>query len=305
MIKLASLLVTRKCNYSCSHCIGDYGPHSEGELTLYQVKYYIDQLPEQQTEFLNITGGEPTLYEHLMETIEYADRVRKRSGFPEKITMVTNCSWAKEKDPSEYLKELKQAGLDTVDFSIDNFRTEEQNRLAREVIDAVSNKNILETFVHETKLVTPIGRGYNIPKELWIERRDGVKLVNDCPIDGWAFDLIGEKSRPTALVSPKGLYLCGCVSEVAKIGELGEPFSVIEPRIKKIGRFVRALAAFDPSVVAKEMNKQYGLNISTEHDCISCRTLFDDIGYGYIQKIVGDGSFEKIVDSLMSKLPKK
>ncbi|MBU3897140.1 MAG: 4Fe-4S cluster-binding domain-containing protein [Nanoarchaeota archaeon] len=97
MLNLVNLLLTRKCNYECSHCIGTYGPDSEGKLTLEQAKYYIDQLPEQQTIDLNLTGGEPTLYNELIDVIQYADKVREKTSYPKKILMITNSWWAENK----------------------------------------------------------------------------------------------------------------------------------------------------------------------------------------------------------------
>jgi len=163
----------------------------------------------------------------------------------------------------------------------------------------------MEAYLHKTEMVIPLRRGRDISEKLWATRRKEVEVDYICPIDYWAYYLIGENSTPSALVSPNGLYMCGCIPEVCKIGKLGEPLSVIEPRVRKIGRFVRAMSAFDPKVVAKKMNEAYGLDISTEHDCISCHELFDRAGYWFIEAIIEGGTFEGVIDEMMEELNSK
>ncbi|MBU3904981.1 MAG: radical SAM protein [Nanoarchaeota archaeon] len=306
MIKRLNLQLTRRCDSNCSHCFGNYGPDSKGELTLDQAKFYIDQTPEHQTIDFNLTGGEPTLYPELINIIQYADQKREQSSYPENIYMFTNCLWMKGNNSDEYLRELKQVGLDEIILSIDEFRRDQQNSIKDQLDEVITTLyeahgvNYPEFKIRSVKRVVPIRRGYSLPKDRWVNNRKKDKIT-ECAIDYLASQL--EEDRPiSAFVSPTGLYFCGDVPEVGKIGELGEPLDVIEPRVRKIGKFIKTLSAFDPKVIAEKMNDAYGLNISVEHDCISCHEMFDKIGYGFIEEIIVDGSFEEIVDELMKEL---
>ena len=314
MIKGVSLQLTRRCNSKCSHCFGDYGPNTKGELTLDQAKYYIDQLPEHKTYLLNLTGGEPTLYDELIEVIEYASKTKKQFKYPQKIQMITNGKWARNNDLDFCIETFEKAGLDNLAFSIGRFRSEKQNKTSSNVCNYLKLKNNVIVNNSTTSLfnkIIPIRRGYDVPIDSWYNRRDSNnEIIEECPLDEWALHLKGEKRKNSAFVSPTGLYLCDWVPEVIKIGELGESLSIIEPRVRKIGKFIRTLAAFDPSVVAKKINehyltRRYGFKISTEHDCISCQQMFDKyFGYEEIEMMIKNKWFEKVVDELMNELDK-
>lgn len=101
---------TEKCNYKCIHCYS-----SSGEKTAYAgmsfsvVKRMIDEIVKHGTEFLSIGGGEPILYPHLFEVIEYATR----RGLAVEIT--TNGSLLTKKN----IKHLVESGLRFIQVSLD------------------------------------------------------------------------------------------------------------------------------------------------------------------------------------------
>jgi len=87
-------------------------------MSMYDAQNYIDKasrLPSM--EWISITGGEPMLYPSLVEDI-----VAYASEHGLKTELVTNCSWATTHEKSiETLKRLREAGLDVLNISADDF----------------------------------------------------------------------------------------------------------------------------------------------------------------------------------------
>lgn len=112
------LLITKRCNISCSHCWFNSGPELYETMKLYEAKYFIDEASKiQSVEWISFTGGEPFLYyKMLRDLIKYAN---KKSLFTE---CVTNCFWANsDKETEEKLKVLVDAGLEVINISTDDF----------------------------------------------------------------------------------------------------------------------------------------------------------------------------------------
>ncbi|MCL6297880.1 radical SAM protein [Streptomyces kronopolitis] len=73
LLKFAWLEVTGFCNESCDHCYADSSPQgTHGTMTVEDWKRTIDQLSGMGVTDVQFIGGEPTLYPHLRELINYA-----------------------------------------------------------------------------------------------------------------------------------------------------------------------------------------------------------------------------------------
>lgn len=65
--------ITNECNYGCKYCIfASTGKKPEGELSTQQVYDAIDQLKENNFNYIKFTGGEPFLREDMSNILEYA-----------------------------------------------------------------------------------------------------------------------------------------------------------------------------------------------------------------------------------------
>ena len=62
--------VTTKCPYQCPQC---YMERGEEQLPLECAKDVIDIAHSNGAQAIQITGGEPILYDHLLELISYAN----------------------------------------------------------------------------------------------------------------------------------------------------------------------------------------------------------------------------------------
>jgi uncharacterized radical SAM superfamily Fe-S cluster-containing enzyme len=117
------LPVTSRCNLKCKWC---YLPDKNIEFDIEQIKSIIDNC---RHRFIVFSGGEPTLRKELPELITY---VRER--YPNKFTvLLTNGLKLAEKN---YVKELKDAGLQYVILSLNGFRQETHQH--------ISNQDLIE-----------------------------------------------------------------------------------------------------------------------------------------------------------------
>lgn len=122
------LLITERCNIRCKHCLfgdGELMNHGK-DMSLEDVKSYIDQMAQiavrEGKDFsVHFSGGEPILrFPQILEAIRYA-----RSLGANSVTSMTNGFWGAEKVRSkEIVLALKEAGLETLCFSLDDFHQE-------------------------------------------------------------------------------------------------------------------------------------------------------------------------------------
>lgn len=122
------LLITERCNIRCKHCLfGDREIMNHGkDMSLEDVKSYIDQMAQiavrEGKDFsVDFSGGEPILrFPQILEAIRYA-----RSLGANRVSSMTNGFWGEEKvRAKEIVLALKEAGLETLCFSLDDFHQE-------------------------------------------------------------------------------------------------------------------------------------------------------------------------------------
>ena len=100
---------TYHCNISCQHCYNFSGPeHKKSRLGIENILAIIDAMPEVGIKKINITGGEPFLYQNeLMEMIRAA-----RANDVDTISIYTNGFWGKDPEKCKIiLNRLMDAGF--------------------------------------------------------------------------------------------------------------------------------------------------------------------------------------------------
>lgn len=104
------LAITYRCNNNCSHC---YNARSRKypELSLEEWQAVIDRVWDLRIPHLVFTGGEPTLYPHLIELIAYAEQKGLITGL--------NTNGRKLADKA-FLNKLVEAGLDHVQITLES-----------------------------------------------------------------------------------------------------------------------------------------------------------------------------------------
>jgi len=197
------LLLTERCDIACAHCW--LGTSSNGaDMSLDEARCYIDQASRiPSMEWISFTGGEPFLLPGLLnELVAYTSAKGLRTE------CVTNCSWAGTSvKTEEALKTLKEAGLDVVNISADDFHQEFVsfenvrncfeaakslglktvvmsaaqaggtlrlveiiNRLGPDEISALregESTEGLSAIAVETGFI-PVGRGAELPRDMWL-----------------------------------------------------------------------------------------------------------------------------------------
>jgi len=112
------LALTYRCNINCSHC---YNQRREStELTSVEWKRIIKILWDQGIPHIDFTGGEPTLRDDLVELITYAEDLGLITG------LLTNGVRLAD---AAFVKQLKQAGLDYVQITLESHLEEVHNRM--------------------------------------------------------------------------------------------------------------------------------------------------------------------------------
>jgi organic radical activating enzyme len=115
------VIYTRTCPLSCRHCIIESSPKATGKMTPEQAASYIRVAPRYSKQFC-FTGGEPLLYYNEILPLL---RLAKELGLL--VSLVTGSGWvslAKPEIARERIRGLKEAGLDTLLMSWDDYHEE-------------------------------------------------------------------------------------------------------------------------------------------------------------------------------------
>ncbi len=119
MANLGYIQVSRECNLNCIICSN---PPTDRSLSFEDAKKEVDALVQKNCEGIILSGGEPTLYPHLPELIEYC---LQRGVFPRIITNGQKIS------DIEYLRRLKSAGLQHFHLSVYSCRPEIEAKITK------------------------------------------------------------------------------------------------------------------------------------------------------------------------------
>jgi radical SAM protein with 4Fe4S-binding SPASM domain len=114
------LALTYRCNIDCSHC---YNQRRESvELASDEWKKIMRILWEHGVPHFDFTGGEPTLRDDLVELVTFAEDLGAITG-----VLTNGVRLADE----EYVRALKQAGLDYVQVTLESARADVHDRMVQ------------------------------------------------------------------------------------------------------------------------------------------------------------------------------
>jgi cyclic pyranopterin phosphate synthase len=124
-IDYVRLSVTDRCDLRCTYCMPETGMcflKKEEVLSFSEILFLIESLAEQGIRKVKITGGEPLTRK---DTVPIIKALKEIKGI-EKVTLTTNGVQL-----ARYAEELKAAGLDGVNISIDTLEPEEFHQITR------------------------------------------------------------------------------------------------------------------------------------------------------------------------------
>ena len=190
---LTNLLVTNRCNLRCSYCFMNAGISGRVyEPTLKQINTLLLQAKKARpmgSKAIQITGGEPTIREDLLEIIKNA----KDAGFSH---IQLNTNGIKLAESIEYCKQIKDARVNTVYMSFDGVSKEtnpwlEQCKKAIENLREVNLKIVLVPVLIGGKNIHEAGKIVKFA----LDNMDIIRGVNFQPISfcGRATSIKDEK----------------------------------------------------------------------------------------------------------------
>ena len=177
---LTNLLVTNRCNLRCSYCFMNAGASGKVyEPTLEQIRTLLLQARKTRpmgSKAIQITGGEPTIRDDLLDIIKIAREV----GFSH---IQLNSNGIKLAESVEYCKKIKDAHVNTVYMSFDGVSKKtnpwlEQSEKAIENLRQVNLKVVLVPVLIGDKNIDEAGKIVKFA----LDNMDIIRGVNFQPI---------------------------------------------------------------------------------------------------------------------------
>lgn len=111
-INQCTVTLTRKCNLRCNFCYAKKTEYMEtANLKYDNLKKIVDFCNDAKVKFIVFTGGEPTLYPHLIDILQYI-KSKEHKMLP---TIATN---GIELQDLQYCKTLIENGIGYIDISL-------------------------------------------------------------------------------------------------------------------------------------------------------------------------------------------
>lgn len=181
--------VTDRCNFRCIYCMPEEGilPKDCGDILRFEeIARFLKAIAPLGISAVRITGGEPLVRKGIV------DFIKMLRAIPEirDISMTTNGSLL-----AGIAEELKKAGLDRVNISLDSLNPEKFQRMTRvgnlkDVLDGI--RAALENDLSPVKINCVVVKGFNDD-----EVADFARLTTDNPLTVRFIELmpVGEAAR--------------------------------------------------------------------------------------------------------------
>lgn len=164
------LELTEKCNLKCIHCYNDSG-NSNTEIKFDTLKKLINYLKDNNINSITFSGGEPLLYSHIVELLEYCYKKNMR------VNLISNLHFLNDEILNLITKYHTsiQISIDGINEVFNQIRKKGNFELLKKNIDIVYRKGISISF------------NYVINNLNYFQISDFIKLVND----NWSTAQIG------------------------------------------------------------------------------------------------------------------
>jgi cyclic pyranopterin phosphate synthase len=198
------LSLTDRCNLRCVYCYPDNLTDCNAKslpLTVDEIVYMVSVFVKEGIKKIRLTGGEPMLRKEFCEIIE------RLSVFPVELVITTNGIYIRE-----YLDELKQAGIHSVNVSLDTVNREKYKRITGfDFFDKVwENINLLVQHGFHVKVNMVVMKGINedeIPAFVdWTKHQPvHVRFIEYMPFEGnqWSFDSFISYKKMLEIIASK------------------------------------------------------------------------------------------------------
>lgn len=253
--------ITHNCNCKCQMC-DLWCNKNQPFLPLDKAKKLVDYMYDNGVIFLQITGGEPTLYKDLIPLIKYI--VSKNFL----LNLATNGTTITEKSA----KELKNAGLEYINISFDYFNSEVQDKIRGykgEFDKAVAAVKILKNAgltVYSSTMINSYNWNKMDKLAIFLNKKLGIPLGLCFPYPGFSSV---SKDNPSYLTKEQ---LLSALNDVLKLKSKG--FKIINTKafIDECIRFVKGEKMQYPCLAGKDV---FGLRIDKLNACWILADSFD------------------------------
>lgn len=147
------LFLTPECNFNCEYCCFDLKSHRNDNFELNHIKEIIDDLSEMGTPIIYISGGEPLIYNSILDVIQY---ITDKGLTP---ALSTNGSFLSQ----IMVDQLKKAGLRSIQVSLDSHLDTIHHRMTR-------TTNTFDDVIQGIKYLKEAG--------VWVSTKTVVNEVN-------------------------------------------------------------------------------------------------------------------------------
>ncbi|MFV5490106.1 GTP 3',8-cyclase MoaA [Acinetobacter sp. ASP199] len=182
--------VTDRCNFKCVYCMPEHPEWMKKQdlLSFEQLYHFCEFMVCRGIEQIRITGGEPLMRQGIVHFIAALQQLKK-IGL-KRISMTTNGHYLKQ-----YAAELKQAGLDDLNISLDSLDTEQFEQLtAKKLQPVLEGIQAAQKAGFPIKINTVLIKGMNddqiLPLVHWAQREKvELRFIEFMPLDGdqnWA-----------------------------------------------------------------------------------------------------------------------
>jgi molybdenum cofactor biosynthesis protein A len=197
--------LTERCNLRCTYCMPEEGIELRDrkefmtqEETLQLAKTFVDL----GVTKIRLTGGEPLIKKN------FSALLHELSKLPVELSITTNGILL-----DVYLDDLKNAGVKSINISLDSLVAEKSNRITRRNYFERIQKNMDETIKRnfDVKLNCVLMKGENDDEiidfiELTRSKKLGIRFIEFMPFDGNGWDWSKTVSYKTILEAVKSHY---------------------------------------------------------------------------------------------------
>jgi cyclic pyranopterin phosphate synthase len=289
------LSVTDRCNMRCIYCMPDNNNEwfeQHNILSYEEVIRLTAVFVSLGIEKLRITGGEPTVRFKIETLIGALSNIRGIKS----IDMTTNGLLLSDK-----VKELKQAGLDGVNISLDTFRVDRFKAIAGvDGLDRVlTSIKAADNVGLKVKINAVVIRGWNDDEVVDFARfaRDTgytVRFIEFMPLDGtgiWTPDLVFSKREMIQRINKN-------VKELVPLNNNNS-----EPATLYSFADSEGTLGFIPSMTEPFCNKCDRLRLTSDGRFLTC--LFEDPGYDLKQLLRNRKSDDDAIRKYILQCTKK
>lgn len=177
--------VTDRCNFKCVYCMPEHPiwMNKKDLLSFEQLYVFCDLMVQQGIQDIRITGGEPLMRQGVVHFIAQLQALRPKGL--KRISMTTNAHYL-----AEYAFELKQAGLDDLNISLDSLVPEQFQQLTQKSLQPVLDGiDAAKKAGFPIKINTVLLKGKNedqiLPLVQWARQQQvELRFIEFMPLDG-------------------------------------------------------------------------------------------------------------------------